>query len=69
MNSQACQEEILRAVHKGRYMVKEMIGVIQIKKYRAMRARYDKSSHNDEVNDQDEVIQQAMKHLERQKDS
>lgn len=37
----ACQEEILFAVHKGRMMVQEMIGVIQLKKYRAMKARYE----------------------------
>jgi hypothetical protein len=36
----ACQEEILFAVHRGRKMVQEMIGVIQLKKYRAMKARY-----------------------------
>ncbi|CAK4209243.1 unnamed protein product [Aphanomyces euteiches] len=33
-------EEIKRAVHRGRWMVKEMIGVIQLKKYRTMNARY-----------------------------
>lgn len=37
----ACQEEILFAVHNGRKMVQEMIGVIQLKKYRAMKARYE----------------------------
>ena len=31
MNSPACEEELFRAVYKGRFMVKEMIGVIQIK--------------------------------------
>ena len=36
-----CYEELLRAVHRGRQMVKEMIGVIQLKKYRAMKQRYD----------------------------
>jgi hypothetical protein len=38
------EEELLRAVHKGRHMVKEMIGIIQLKKYRAMRQRYDENS-------------------------
>lgn len=38
------EEELLRAVHKGRHMVKEMIGVIQIKKYRAMDKRYGRYS-------------------------
>ena len=32
--------EILLAVNQGRWWVKEMIGVIQFKKYRAMRQRY-----------------------------
>ena len=54
-----CEEEILRAVHKGRFMVKEMIGVIQIKKYRAMKARYDSSSSVDAV------VQRAMEELEK----
>jgi hypothetical protein len=35
------EEELLRAVHKGRYMVKEMIGIIHLKKYRAMKRRYE----------------------------
>jgi hypothetical protein len=38
--SKECEEEIIRAVHKGRYMIKEMIGVIQLKKYRTMNQRY-----------------------------
>ena len=32
--------DIKRAINYGRYMVKEMQGVIQLKKYRAMRKRY-----------------------------
>ena len=32
--------ELKRAVNYGRYMVKEMIGVIQLKKYRAIKKRY-----------------------------
>ena len=59
----ACQEEILRAVHKGRFMVKEMIGVIQIKKYRAMKARYDSSDGGKP----DVVIQRVMEKLEKDK--
>lgn len=34
------EEDILRAVHKGRWWVNELIGVVQLKKYRAMRQRY-----------------------------
>lgn len=40
LDNPACQEELLFAVHKGRKMVQEMIGVIQLRKYRAMKARY-----------------------------
>ena len=36
-----CEEEILRAVYKGRLMIKDMIGIIQIKKYRTMKQRYN----------------------------
>uniref|UniRef100_K3X1X6 Complex 1 LYR protein domain-containing protein n=1 Tax=Globisporangium ultimum (strain ATCC 200006 / CBS 805.95 / DAOM BR144) TaxID=431595 RepID=K3X1X6_GLOUD len=32
--------EIKKAIHKGRWMVQEMIGVIQLKKYRTLNARY-----------------------------
>lgn len=39
--SAECQEEILFAVHRGRHMVKEMIGIIQLKKYRTLKKRYD----------------------------
>lgn len=33
--------ELKRAVNYGRYMVKEMIGVIQLKKYRTIKQRYE----------------------------
>jgi hypothetical protein len=33
--------EIKQAVHRGRHMVKEMIGAVQLKKYREMKKRYD----------------------------
>ena len=33
--------EINKAIHKGRWWVKEMIGVIQLKKHRTMMKRYD----------------------------
>jgi hypothetical protein len=33
--------EIKRAVNKGRYMTKELIGVIQLKKYRTLKKRYE----------------------------
>ena len=34
--------EIKRAVRKGRWMVKELIGVVQLKKYRALDKRYER---------------------------
>jgi hypothetical protein len=36
----ADEEDVLRAVAKGRWWVKELIGVVQLKKYRTLRARY-----------------------------
>jgi hypothetical protein len=32
--------QILRAVHRGRYVVKELEGIIQLGKYRAMKRNY-----------------------------
>lgn len=32
--------EIKRAIKKGRWMVQEMVGVIQLKKYRTINSRY-----------------------------
>lgn len=37
------EEELLFAVQRGRQAVKEMIGVIQLKKYLGMRQRYETS--------------------------
>lgn len=34
------EREILLAVARGRWWVKELIGVVQLRKYRAMRQRY-----------------------------
>lgn len=34
------EEEIIRAVHKGRWWVNELIGVVKLRKYRAMKQRY-----------------------------
>lgn len=38
------EEDILKAVHKGRWWVNEIIGVVKLKKYRAMRQRYGTAS-------------------------
>jgi hypothetical protein len=49
-NPSELEKEIRLAVGKGRFMVKEMIGIIQVKKYREMKKRYDGSSagHKDQ---------------------
>jgi len=39
-NRDRCEKEIKRAVAKGRAMEREMIGIIRLKKYRAMKKRY-----------------------------
>jgi hypothetical protein len=38
-----CERELRKAVGKGRYMIREMIGVIQLKKYRSLKRRYGDS--------------------------
>uniref|UniRef100_A0A7R9WW30 Uncharacterized protein n=1 Tax=Craspedostauros australis TaxID=1486917 RepID=A0A7R9WW30_9STRA len=38
--SKQCEKEIRLAVGRGRYMVREMHGFIQFKRYRAMKKRY-----------------------------
>merc|ERR1711862_142022 len=54
--SPQCEREIRLAVGKGRHMVNEMIGVIQLKKYRTMKKRYSwaKDNNDDDVDDNDE---------------
>ena len=39
--STQCEREIRLAVGKGRHMVREMIGIIQLKKYRTIKKNYD----------------------------
>jgi hypothetical protein len=55
-NSLECEKEIRIAVGKGRHMVREMIGIIQLKKYRAMKQRYG---------DSDVELAEKMQDLER----
>ena len=57
LQSPGCEKELHRAVAKGRYMVREMIGVIQLKKYRTMKRRYD-------TKDPPISIEAAIKRLE-----
>lgn len=39
--SPECEREIRKAVGKGRAYIREMVGIIQLKKYRTMKKRYD----------------------------
>ena len=57
-SSRECQHELRIAVGKGRHMVREMIGIIQLKKYRAMNQRYG-------AKDEDQVVLK-MQQLEQQ---
>jgi hypothetical protein len=59
LQSKACQQELNKAVARGRHMVREMEGVIQLKKYRAMKKRYGQPA-------EDPAIRQAMQRLEGQ---
>lgn len=58
-HSPKCEREIRRAVAKGRNMVREMEGIIQFKKYRAMKHRYGKSNEEGE----DQELSDAMRQL------
>jgi hypothetical protein len=49
LDSKECHDEILHAVNRGRRMVKEMIGIIQLKKYRSMKQRYGTTYNDDDV--------------------
>jgi hypothetical protein len=49
-NAQLTDEvEIKRAVARGRWMVRELVGVIQLKKYRTLKRRYDFDKADDPV--------------------
>jgi hypothetical protein len=43
LDAPGCEKELRKAVARGRFMVREMIGVIQLRKYRTMKRRYDVS--------------------------
>ena len=46
LDAPGCEKELRKAVARGRFMVREMIGVIQLKKYRTMKRRYDIDNTN-----------------------
>lgn len=48
--------EIKKAIKRGRWMVRELIGVIQLKKYRTLNSRYTS-----------EELQDALRNIERQR--
>mmetsp|Transcript_6225 Transcript_6225/g.15404 ORF Transcript_6225/g.15404 Transcript_6225/m.15404 type:complete len:154 (+) Transcript_6225:113-574(+) len=61
----ACERELRKAVGKGRYIIREMIGVIQLKKYRILKRRYGDS---DIDNDYDPIAI-IHKHVEKISDN
>lgn len=63
LGKEECEREIRKAVGKGRYMVREMIGVIQLKKYRAMKQRYDGKENDNSA----KYIDLLAKNLENKK--
>jgi hypothetical protein len=62
IHSRECDRQVRKAVGRGRHMVNEMIGIIQLKKYRAMKQRYGTSADNSELS-------QKMEDLARQAQS
>jgi hypothetical protein len=54
IGSLACERELRKAVGKGRHYMREMIGIIQFKKYRAMKKRYD---------DRDDTMPQKLQEI------
>ena len=48
LQAPGCEAELRKAVGRGRFMVREMIGVIQLKKYRTLKQRYTKNDHQND---------------------
>lgn len=42
------EDELMFAINKGRYWVKEMMAIAQMKKYREMNRRYPRTTHSEE---------------------
>lgn len=59
LESKQCQKELRKAVGRGRFMVREMIGVIQLKKYRTMKRRYETNDVN-RVSDYTHLLMQNL---------
>lgn len=45
----AAERDVLEAVHRGRWWVRELEGVVKLKKYRAMASRYGRGAAADET--------------------
>jgi hypothetical protein len=62
LESVACERELRKAVGKGRHYVREMIGVIQFKKYRAMKKRYEDDDRHHEMMQRrmQEIVTEAL---------
>lgn len=61
IGSLVCERELRKAVGKGRHYVREMIGIIQFKKYRAMKKRYDDRDGNDDMQRRmQEIVDKAL---------
>jgi hypothetical protein len=61
LHSLQCERELRKAVGKGRLYVREMIGVIQLKKYRVMKKRYSDDNGNKELQQRmQEIVQKAV---------
>ena len=54
------ETEMRKKVAKGRFMLREMVGVIQLKKYRVMKKRYY-DDRSDEVHIRMEALSSAAK--------
>jgi hypothetical protein len=52
-------DELYFAIHRGRQAVKEMIGIIQLHKYRTMKKRYNDNG------EQERIMQQKIMQLEQ----
>jgi len=53
------EKELRKAVGKGRFMIREMIGVIQLKKYRSMKQRYDDTNSTSNYSNYQNILQKA----------
>jgi hypothetical protein len=58
-------DELYHAVHRGRLMVKEMIGIIQLNKYRRMKQQYTSHDNAAASSTTEHFIQRKLKESPR----